>query len=658
MSESADVFFDDAQKKYQSGDLTDAADLYQKALERDPSHPDALHMLGLTAYQLGQTDAAAALLEQATKVRQPFAEAEANLGTVLMALGRLDDALDALLLAQTHAPDNAAILFNLGNAHNELHDWPAAKTAYEQAVSLMPDHAQAWCQLGMVHRALDELPQAMKAYGHAIEAQPDHSQALYNLANVHRDLGSLGEAEKLLRQALGIRKDYAKAWNSLGTLLGDMGRSKEALDAFDQAVLFAPESAAYASNRLCGLQYVEGVTGAQLSEAHLEWYWLHIATSVDPTPPVQTAPDPNKTLRVGFVSPDFGNHPVGYLSLGLFESLNSTDTETIVFSTRVNTLKDELSRRIEFACGTWLDVAALNDEELAENIRQHEIDILFDMSGQTANHRLAVFARKPAPLQMSWIGYVGTTGLPTMDFIVGDRHQFPDDASETYCEKPLMMPDGYVCYTPPPDAPSVTALPAVEARHITYGCLNNPAKLNASVLDAFAKVLLKTPDSHLLFRFRGMDDPAVHTPIVSALKTRGISPDRLFFEGRASHKEFLDTYNRIDIALDTFPYSGGLTTCEALWMGVPTVTFPGTTFAGRHAASHMRTAGYGDLVADDANDMVEKTVALAEDIETLATLRNEMRNQVSTSALCDAKKFAAGFTGVMRSTWQDYCKTA
>lgn len=655
--------FAEAQSKYQSGALDDAADLYQKVLERDPSHADALHMLGLVAYQVGQVDAAAALIQQAVTVRQPFADAEANLGTVLMALGRFNEALDALKMAVAHAPDNAAMHFNLGNVHSERKDWSAAQSAYETAVSLDPKQPQAWCQLGLALHEQDDAHGAQNAYERTLSLEPNHSQGLYNLANIHRDAGHLGEAEALLRRALKVRKDYAKAWNSLGTLLGDMGRSDEAMDAFDQAVKYAPESVAYASNRLCGLQYLSDITNARLAEAHTEWYWLHIATAVDAAEPMTPDPNPgrvlpDRVLKIGFVSPDFGVHPVGFLTAALFDHLDPAQIETKIFSTRPEPFEDEISRRIRKACGTWITLDNHDDAALVDVIRQNQIDILFDMSGQTAGHRLTVFAHKPAPIQVSWAGYVGTTGLPAMDYVLGDGTQFPDDAAEHYCEAPLSLPDAYICYTAPDYAPAVAPLPALSNGHVTFGCLNNPAKLNDDVIQLFAAVLERVPASRLLFRFRGMDDAAVSAPIAAKFYKHGIDPQRLIFEGKASHVEFLDTYNRIDIALDTFPYSGGLTTCEALWMGVPTVTVLGNTFAGRHAATHLRTAGYPDVVAATTDDLIEKAVMLAGDLDNLASLRAAIRNQVATSPLCDGRRFAEAFTKAMREIWQKWCAEA
>jgi len=658
MTEDIASLFAEAHAKYEGGNLADAADLFQNVLEREPQHPDALHMLGVTAYQLGQVDAAEKLLRQATLERKPFPDALANLGTVLMALGRLEDAVSVLTKAHRDAPNNAVIAFNYGNALFDLKSFSEAQVAYEKAVTLNSEHAEAWCQLGISRREQNDLEGAAHAYRKAIAARSDFSQARYNLANVHRDQGELGKAEAELRAALQVRPDYAMAWNSLGTLLGDMARSDEAITAFDKAVLYAPESAAYASNRLSALQYVDGVSNATLGEAHTEWYWLHIAPEIEAQEPDHIDRDPDRCLRVGFISPDFGLHPVGFLTAPLFEHCSAHRLEAAIFSTRPRELEDALSRRLRESASSWIDCAGMSDDQLDKAVRTEQIDILFDMSGHTSGNNLKVFARKPAPVQMSWIGYVGTTGLPAIDYILGDAMQFPPDTEGSYCEKQLRLDDGYACYTPPMDAPTVRPLPAADAGFITFGCLNNPAKVTPTVLSTFAEVLKSVDNSRLLFRFGGWDETALQNPVIHAFEKQGVSADRIVFEGRGSHSEFLNTYNRVDIALDTFPYSGGLTTCEALWMGVPTITFPGETFAGRHAASHLTAAGYGELIATDRDDYVKRAISLASDIPRLEVLRTNMRDQVSASPHCDGERFARSFAKAMRETWKTYCESA
>jgi predicted O-linked N-acetylglucosamine transferase (SPINDLY family) len=292
---------------------------------------------------------------------------------------------------------------------------------------------------------------------------------------------------------------------------------------------------------------------------------------------------------------------------------------------------------------------------LAGEIERQDIDILIDMSGHTANHRLLAFARRPAPIQLSWLGYVGTTGLPSLDYVLADRWHAPPGARLEGPETYLRLDDGYVVFDPPALAEATRPLPALSTGTITFGCLNNPAKYSPQLIDSYARILRAVPGSRLLLRFRGLDDAPTRARLTEAFACHGVDAARLDMRGRAKWREFLATYHEIDIALDTFPYSGGLTTCEALWMGVPVVTFPGATFAGRHATSHMSNAGLPDFVARDLADFERLAVAKARDVEALARLRVGLRDRVAASPLCDGPRFAASFTKALRRVWQQWC---
>jgi protein O-GlcNAc transferase len=299
-------------------------------------------------------------------------------------------------------------------------------------------------------------------------------------------------------------------------------------------------------------------------------------------------------------------------------------------------------------------VDGLTDDELASQIAEANVDILIDMSGHTSGHRLGVFARKPAPVQMSWLGYVGTTGLPTIDYIIADQWHAPEDQHNAGPERFLRLSDGYVCFDPPQDSGEVAVLPALKNGHITFGCLNNATKLNSMVYDSYARILASVAQSKLILRFRGLDDPGVAASIRDHFVARGIESSRIDILGYAKQPQFLATYNDIDIALDTFPYSGGLTTCEALWMGVPVVTFPGETFAGRHATSHMSNAGLSDFVAKDLAGFERLAIAKASEIQHLAQLRSKLRTCLTASPLCDGPRYAKSFSDTMHKAWSDF----
>ena len=280
---------------------------------------------------------------------------------------------------------------------------------------------------------------------------------------------------------------------------------------------------------------------------------------------------------------------------------------------------------------------------------------MVDLAGHTAKNRLLVLARKPAPVQVTWAGYVGSTGLSAMDYLIADDRHVPEGAKRHYSERVIRLPDGYICYQPPDHAPRPGPLPFERNGFISFGCFQNPAKLNDDVLAAWAEILNAVRDSRMILKYGNMDAEGNRTRILDQFGAHGVGEQRITLEGKSPPAELLGRYNDVDIALDTFPYSGGLTTCEALWMGVPTIANPGETFASRHSLSHLTNVGLPELVADDLPDYVSKAVDLANDVSRLTALRSGLRERMAISALCDGRKFAADFTSSMRQIWKDWC---
>ncbi len=677
-----------AVRHHRAGELAQAEHLYRQILEADPRQVAARHLLGLVAHQRGHNDLAVRHIGAALRLRPDYAEAHNNLGVALLALGRLDEAADAFGQALRLKPGHSEAHNNLGLAlleqgrpeeaessvrqalrlqpgHSEAHNnlgvallqqgRPGeAEAAYQQALRLRPDYAKAHVNLGNALRAQGRLEEAVAAYRHALHLQPGCAEACSNFGVLLADQGRPGEAEAAHQQALRLMPGNAEAHNNLGNALRAQGRLEEAVAAYQQALRLKPGFVEAHSSLLFTLNYRPGVSLAELAAAHAGYERQHAAPLRAAWRPHANGRDPERRLRLGFLSPDLRRHPVGYFAVRCLENLDRTRAEVVCYN---NALKaDDLTARFRAAATVWRDVVGWSDDRLAEQVRADGIDVLFDLAGHTARNRLLVFARKPAPLQVTWIGYEGSTGLAAMDYILADSSVIPAAAEAHYCERVLRLPDSYVCYDPPPAAPPVAAPPAPGRGHVTFGCCNNPAKITAAVIELWSRILLQVPGSRLVLKYRGIDDPACARRFREGFAAQGIDAGRLELLGPSPYEEYLAHYQGLDVALDPFPFCGGVTTCEALWMGVPVVTWPGPTFAGRHSLSYLSSLGLTELVAGDPEEYERLAVRLARDWPRLAELRARLRPQMAGSPLCDGPRFAANLLAVVRGAWRRWAE--
>jgi len=601
---------------HRQGRLPDAERLYRDILSVEPSHRDALHLLGVAAYQGG----------------------------------RHAEALDLIRRAIALDGSHATFHNSLGAVHQALGDLPSAVAAYRTSLMLDMDHADAHGNLALALRQMGHLAEAVATLRRAVMLAPRNPVLLNSLGVSLRAIGSVAESVECYRRALAAREDFWEAHSNLGNLLKDQCLFDAALVHYQRAIELAPDKPIVRSNLLCALQYRAGTGPGDLAAAHAEFeraFGEPLRTSWRPH---DNDPDPERSLRVGFLSPDLHRHPVGYFLVGVLEHLDPAEAEAFCYST--STSPDDLTARLR-ARSTWHDVHSLSDDAIAERIRSDAIDILVDLAGHTGNNRILVLARKPAPVQITWAGYVGTTGLAAIDYLLADRHEIPPGAEAHYRERVLRMPDAYVCYDAPA-APPVGPLPALEGGRVTFGSFSNPGKLGPQVAVPWAKILHRVPGSRLLLKYKGLDDPVHAGRITAMFAEQGIDRDRLILEGDAPQSELLGHYDRVDVALDPFPYGGGVTTLEALWMGVPVVTCPGDTFAGRHALTHLSAVGLTETIARDLDHYVDVAATLAGDLPALAGLRSGLRDRMAASPVCDARRFTRHLHGVLRGVWRQW----
>jgi predicted O-linked N-acetylglucosamine transferase (SPINDLY family) len=518
-----------------------------------------------------------------------------------------------------------------------------AQAICEAVIQVAPEEAEAHRLLGLTVLAQGYHDQAAVMLQQAAELGA--TWICYdNLSYVLKVIGRFEEAEAAARQAMSLAPYEDTVLCNLAAALQAQGRLEEASECYRQALNRTARATIHSSSLFCE-QYRPDVTLARLARSHAEWdlrYGVPLAASL---PRHENTPALARPLRLGFVSPDFGAHPVGYFLAGLLENLDQRDCHTVCYSDR-----------LQASAAAWLDVRGLPDEALATQIRRDRIDILFDLAGHTGCNRMLVFARRPAPIQITWLGYVGTTGLSAMNYLLADRHEVPEGAERYYRERVLRMPEGYVCYQPPSDSPAVGPLPALGRGHVTFASFSSPAKINARVAALWSQVLQRVPGSRLMLKYCGFDAANTRRRVLDLFAAHQIASDRLSLEGWSPRAELLKCYNEVDLALDPFPYGGGLTTCEALWMGVPVLTCPGETFASRHALSHLSSVGFTETVARSPEHLVDLAADWAGDFGRLAAVRARLREQVAASPLCDAPRFAADFARLLRQAWRRWCE--
>jgi predicted O-linked N-acetylglucosamine transferase (SPINDLY family) len=553
------------------------------------------------------------------------------------------------ILAQE--PDHAETLHLAGALAYETGRSAEAVERLRRAAAVDPSRAQYLNSLGLALADDGRFDEAEAAYRRALGLQPAYPPAHNNLGLVRRVQGRLAEAADCYRRALALRPDYAEAYANLGMVLADQGQPQQAVDAYRRALAIRPAWARVHSHLLHTLHFCPAVSRRELYDEHRRWNTLHAAPLASSIRPHHNDRSRERRLRVGYVSPDFRSHPVGRFLVPLLESHDRAHVEVFCYSSTRSA--DAITKRCVALSDVFRDVRPLTDEQVAEAVRADQIDILVDLTMHMEDNRLLAFARRPAPVQVTYLAYCGTTGLDAIDYRLSDPFLDPPGGDETiYSEHTICLPETYWCYAPLADCPPVGPLPAVAAGHVTFGCLNSVCKLNEATLDVWARVLNAVPTARLLLHAREATD---RQRVQGEMVHRGIAPERLAFAAFAPLEEYFSIYGRIDVALDPFPYGGGTTTCDALWMGVPLVSLAGTTAVGRSGVSILSSVGLPELVVQDHEQYVRIAAHLAADLPRLADLRATLRGRMQRSPLMDAPRFARGVEAAYRNMWRRWC---
>ncbi len=600
-----------------ANELAAAESLYREVLAADPRQLAALHLLS----------------------------------AILLQTGRDAEALRWLEHAVERAPDQAIFFANLGEAYRRAGRLPEASARLRRAVALKPDLAEAHYTLGRVAYTAGRREEAAASYKTATLLKPGLLQAHTSLAATCLELGRVDEAFEACTRALAVDAGFAEAHNWRGLALREKGRIAEALDAFRRALDCQPDYAAAHSNLVYALALSPDSDGRAIAEEAARWSERH-APPREARLVLDNDADPDRRLRVGYVSAHFFDHCHCLFLLPLFRHHDRARVEVLAYSSVDR--PDAFTRQVRDSCDAFRDISALDDAQAAEIIRGDGVDVLVDLAMHVSGGRLRTFALKPAPVQVTWLAYPGTTGLDAMDYRITDVFLDPPgaDTAGAYSEESVRLPETFWCYDPLVREPNGGPLPARRNGHITFGALNNFAKTGDATFALWARILRSCEGSRLVLLARMGES---RERVRRAFAERDVDPDRIETVDYRPRLEYLSLYRRIDIALDTFPHNGGTTSLDAFWMGVPVVTLVGRTAVGRAGLCYAQNLGLPDLAATSSEAYVEAAVGLARDVSRLELLREELRERIQRSPLMDAPRFARNLENAYRSMWRRWC---
>ena len=477
-----------------------------------------------------------------------------------------------------------------------------------------------------------------------------------NLGASLMTMGLFEAAVASLNRALEIDPRKVEALTNLGCVLKDLGRFDESIRVTRQAIDADPRHTNAYSNLLFIFNYLGQESDDNLlGEARR--FGRVVSGMARPTGEWVNHPDPQRKLRIGLVSGDLCMHPVGYFAESVLSALSSCGESRLeLYSYPTRIVEDAISARLRQSCRGWHPVMGLSDEAFAKRVREDAIDILIDLSGHSAHNRLPVFGWKPAPVQVSWLGYFATTGVAEMDYLIADPWTLPESQEEHFTETIWRLPETRLCFTVPDEVVPVSLLPALSNHCVTFGCFNNLSKINDEVVALWSRILKAVPGSRLLLKCKQVEEPSIRAETTERFQAHGVQAERLVFETHAPRVAYLSAYHRVDIGLDPFPYPGGTTTVESLWMGVPVLTLAGERFLSRQGVGLLMNAGLPDWVAKDKEDYVAKAIKHAGDLPRLALLRSLLRQQVLASPIFDAERFAGHFEDALRGMWKKWCE--
>jgi predicted O-linked N-acetylglucosamine transferase (SPINDLY family) len=645
------VEIDHAIQHLQAGRVAAAEGVLRQILSQQPDHGDALHLMGVLSGQAGRPDEAEDFFRRAIAAQPLRAHSILNLSLALEQQGKLQEAVQTCRMAVSLLPTEASAHNQLGVFLRKTGAVGQAIASHRRAIELKPDFAWAHHNLGNALQERRCFDEAISCYERAILLAGENCKFLCGLASAYKESGNLDRALDCYRRALALRADDFDAVAGIAGVYQETGQIDLAIEHFRQAIQLNPASVSTHDRLLFALLHDPKSTFESTAAEQLRWKQLHSKPSTAPIQPVPTDRDPDRKLRIGLVSADFRGHAVGLFLTPLFKSIDRTRFELFCYWQGFE--PDPQTAWFESHADGWRMIFGRSDDEVAAIIRADAIDILIDLSMHTAGNRLMVFARRPAPAQVSYLAYAGGPALSAIDYRLTDRHLDPDESKDRLSpKKSIHLTGTYWCYPARPDPIPPGNLPAAENGFVTFGCLNKFSKISEAALEIWARLIADVAASKLMLHA----PPGNHRQrTLDCLSARGIDPQRVEFVPQLSTTDYLAMYQRIDIALDPFPFAGATTTCDALWMGVPVVTLAGRTAIERAGVSILNNAGFPDWIATSTAEYIAIAANLAGDLPKLARLRSTMREQLKQSPLMDATGYARSIESALRTMWSASC---
>jgi predicted O-linked N-acetylglucosamine transferase (SPINDLY family) len=626
----------------------EAIEYYKKSLKQRPADPKNLANLASAYCEAGNFDFALSTANQAVQLAPAMFEGWLAIGIALRELGRNREAINALKKATSLKQTDLLAWNNLGLALQQVGAWKDAVNALQTAIKIEPDDSRAFLHLGNIWRDLYHFDRARACYEKALQLKPDDADAWNNLGLAVQDLGLFPAALRHFERSLALNPKSNAAWNNRAGVLRDMGLAEAALKGYRKAAEFAPKDSVTWNNIIFTSQFCAGTRAKEICTEARHWGDATFGPEQTAALARSHSPKYGSRIRIGYVSPDFRAHPVAFFLLGLLKQHDRSRFQVFCYATSPK--EDEWTGLLRQNAEHWSVIAGCADDEAAEIIRRDRLDLLVDLSGHTQGNRLGIFARKPARFQATYLGYPGTTGLKTVDFRITDSIADPADESiGHYVEELLFLGRCAWCYTPPSETQVALQVPSTkEGGVVTFGCFNNYAKVSDETLRMWSEIMRRVARSRLMLKADPFGDPEFVEVTLARLRSFGIGTDRVWLRPRvASRDEHFGFYNQVDIALDTFPYHGTTTTCDALWMGVPVVTRRGERHSSRVGASLLAATSLPDLITGDAERYVDVASKIAQNRSWLSELRSNLRGRMKTSQLMDAAGLARSFESIV-----------